>query len=168
MLRLMRRPVRPSMRPWLAAAAAAVLLGAVPNAGAAAAPTAAASAAVQPGWQHRPHRAWFEHLLRRVGASDAQRAQIRGIVRGARADRRATWQQLRALQRRQWQLLAAPSVDRAALEALRAQRIGLLEQASKQRLNTEIAIAEVLDAPQRAKLFELLQRGHHGPRGGMR
>ena len=148
------------MRTSMAAAAAAAMLAAAPAALAAGAPASAAAPAAQAGWHHPPQRAGFAHMLRRVHASDAQRAQIRGIVRGARAQRRATWQQLRELQQRQWRLLAAPTIDRAELEALRAQRMGLLEQASKQRLKTEIAIAEVLDAPQRAQLFELLQRGH--------
>ncbi len=161
MLRLMRHA--------LAAAAAATVLAAPCAALAADAPPASAPApTAQTGWHHAPHRVWFDHMLRRVHASDAQRARIREIVRGARTDGRATWHQLRELQRRQWRMLAAPHIDRAALEALRAQRMGLLEQASKQRLNTEIAVAEVLDAQQRARLFELLQRGHRARRGGMR
>jgi Spy/CpxP family protein refolding chaperone len=157
------------MRTSMAAAATAAMLAAAPAARAADVPTPAPASApapaVQAGWHHGPQRAWFDHMLRRVHASDAQREKIRAVVRGAREQRRATWQQLHELQRRQWRLLGAPTIDRAALEALRAQRMGLLEQASKQRLNTEIAIAEVLDAPQRAQLFELLQRGH---RRGMR
>ncbi len=164
MLRLMRHVLAAAAAATFIAAPCAALAADAP----AGAPASAPAPAVRSGWHHAPQRAWFDHMLRRVHASDAQRARIREIVRGARADGRATWHQLRELQQRQWHLLAAPSVDRAALEALRAQRMGLLEQASKQRLNTEIAVADVLDAQQRAQLFELLQRGHRERRGGMR
>ena len=164
MLRLMRHSmVALAALSALAAAPAAFAADAPANV-----PASAPGPAARAGWHHAPRRAWFDHMLRRVHASDAQRARIREIVRGARADGRATWHQLRELQQRQWRLLAAPTVDRAALEALRAQRMGLLEQLSRQRLNTEIAVADVLDAQQRAQLFELLQHGHRERRGGMR
>jgi protein CpxP len=93
--------------------------------------------------------------LDKVGATDAQRAQIKTIVDAGLAkhqDMAAAHQQIHA------QLLAALSgatVDRAAIEAVRAQAIAKIDEGSKDLAKTLGDVAEVLTPAQRAQLAEL-------------
>ena len=58
------------------------------------------------------------------------------------------------------ELLAQETIDRAALESLRAQELGLAEQASR-TLTAGIAdVAETLTPAQRAELLEFASRFH--------
>jgi len=143
-------------------------------------PAGAGSAAVHPwhpprcsgpGWHHRG--AWIQ----RLGLSAEQRERIRAILRHARADAEPLRGQLRALGEQERRLFAAPTVDVAALQKLQQQREPLLARAGEQRLQTRIAIAEVLTPEQRRRAAQAW-RGHahagaqrgpmHGPvRGPM-
>jgi len=60
-------------------------------------------------------------------------------------------------------LLTAPTIDRAALEQLRATEIGKLDQASKAAVQAMADAAEVLSPDQRAKLGAMIaEHQHHG------
>src|SRR5438477_4319181 len=89
--------------------------------------------------------------LDKVGATDAQRAQIKTIVDAGLAklqDLAALHGQIHA------QLLAALSgatVDRAAIEAVRAEAIAKIDQGSKDLVKTLGDVAEVLTPAQRAQ-----------------
>jgi Spy/CpxP family protein refolding chaperone len=61
-------------------------------------------------------------------------------------------------------LLAQPTIDRAALEALRANQLQLAEQASRRLTQALADVADVLTPEQRKQLAERAGRWH-GRRG---
>ena len=100
--------------------------------------------------EFRIHRA-----LKAVNASDAQEEQILAILEAQFAKH----QQMRAvheeLHSRLLAALTADSVDRAALEAVRADALQRVEAGSKELVKAIADMAEVLTPEQRAKLAEL-------------
>lgn len=104
-------------------------------------------------WRERAEKR-AEHLLTRAGANEAQRLQVRSILRAAIDDllplREAHQQNRQALLRE----LGRPTVDREALERVRQSEMALAERFST-RLTTAMAdAAAVLPAEQRARLVE--------------
>lgn len=65
------------------------------------------------------------------------------------------------------QLLSAPTLDTAKLEALRAERVKRMDDASRQMSSWITEVAQTLTPEQRVKLMErmLPQRGHFGHHG---
>ena len=59
-------------------------------------------------------------------------------------------------------LRGAPTIDKAAVEALRAKRIAEVDEASKKAVAAVIEAAEVLTPEQRAKLVEDMKDRHEG------
>jgi Spy/CpxP family protein refolding chaperone len=55
-------------------------------------------------------------------------------------------------------LMSAPTIDRAAIETLRVEQIGLADTASKRIAQALADTAEVLSPEQRVKLAERMQR----------
>jgi protein CpxP len=104
----------------------------------------------------RPER--LERMLDAVGATDAQRAQIREIAAAAAADLRTQHEAARDLRERGLQLLAARTIDRAAAESLRLSALAQHDQASKRMLQAMLDTADVLTPEQRAKLVEIMKR----------
>ena len=107
-------------------------------------------------------RAWIgfmsDRMLGYVDATDEQRTAVEGILDRSFAqtfelvsEREDAHEQLTAL-------LAAPEVDRAALEALRARHIEFADAVSRQLTTSVAEIAEVLTPAQRADLAELHER----------
>jgi Spy/CpxP family protein refolding chaperone len=108
--------------------------------------------------QHHEH---MLAMLTKVGASDAQKAQIEGIMKPAMDDMKATHEAHFAAFKQFHEAISAPSIDRARLESLRAEQVKSLDAASK-RLVTAISDAvEILTPEQRAKLVEEFGK-HHG------
>jgi len=108
----------------------------------------------------------LKHLYVEIDATDAQKAQIDPIVRQAMQDLMPLHSQLHSAHAQALQLLAAPTVDRAALESMRAQNMALVDQASKRVVKLIADVADVLTPDQRKKLAEHLQhmhgrKGHH-------
>jgi Spy/CpxP family protein refolding chaperone len=97
-----------------------------------------------------------DHMLDGLKATDAQRTQIRQIAQAAASDLKAQREAGRTLRQKGLQLLAAPTVDAAAAEALRQQALAQHDQASKRMLQAMLDIAKVLTPEQRAKLGERL------------
>jgi Spy/CpxP family protein refolding chaperone len=95
-----------------------------------------------------------EHMLDLVDASEAQRSQIHQIMKSAAEELKPQHESLRQLQQQSRKLLAAPSVDAAAVEANRQQAQVLHEQLSKRMSQALVAAANVLTPEQRAKLAE--------------
>ncbi len=60
-------------------------------------------------------------------------------------------------------IIGAPTIDRAAAEKLRSERIATLDEASKKAMTALLDAADVLTPEQRAKLLEhFKERRSHG------
>lgn len=107
------------------------------------------------------HLDHVQAMLGKVNATDAQKKQIDGILRAGFAELKTARDAHHEAFAQAHQLLTAPSIDRAKLEALRADQIKSFDAAS-QRLVTAIADAvEVLSPEQRAALEQEIRK-HHG------
>jgi Spy/CpxP family protein refolding chaperone len=101
-----------------------------------------------------------EWLLRSVDASDEQQARVREIVGASAGALAPLAEQHRAHHAALIELLGQETIDRGALESLRAQELALADQASR-TLTAGIAdVAETLTAEQRAELLEFASRFH--------
>lgn len=93
-----------------------------------------------------------DRYLKGVDASEAQRTQIKQIVRAAAADLKPLHDTARGLRRQSQELFAAPVVDARAVEATRVQLLAQHDQASKRISQAMLEISTVLSPEQRAKL----------------
>lgn len=93
-------------------------------------------------------------MLADIDATQEQRDRIAAIMKGARTDLADTHQRLRGGREQTINLLAAPVVDRAALERVRTEQTQLHEAISRRMLQAVADAAEVLTPEQRAKLAE--------------
>lgn len=99
-----------------------------------------------------------DRLLDEVGATDAQRSQVKQIAQAATADLKPQREAGRGLHAQGLQLFAAPTVDATAVEALRQQMLAQHDQASKRMVQAMLDIAKVLTPEQRAKLGERMKQ----------
>ena len=97
-------------------------------------------------------------MLSEVDASEEQQAKIAGIVKMAMSDLRPLRDGHAAGHKAGAELLSQPSVDREALESLRAEQMQLAETASRRIAQALADVAEVLTPEQRAALVERMQR----------
>lgn len=109
----------------------------------------------------------LERMLDGIGATDAQRTQIRQIAEAAAADLKAQRESGKALRERQMALFTQPTVDANAVEALRQQMLAQHDQASRRMTQAMLDASRVLTPEQRVKLAErmksrrdLMQRQH--------
>ncbi|CAN5698085.1 hypothetical protein BH09PSE5_BH09PSE5_43340 [soil metagenome] len=105
------------------------------------------------------HRVDF--MLDGLNATDAQRAQIKEIVRLAAVDLKAQRdkgrEDGRAMREKGVQLFTAPTIDAAGIEALRAQMQARQDLSSKRVTQAMIDVARVLTPEQRAKAGDRLR-----------
>jgi len=119
---------------------------------------------VDPETMSRRIEAMTAYRLAEIDATPEQKSRIATIMKGAAGELAAMHEQGRDLQRRSAQLLAAPTIDRAQLEALRVQQMQLRDTVSRRLLQARADAAEVLTPEQRARLAEQrrLQRQQRG------
>lgn len=106
----------------------------------------------------------LKHLYVEIDATDAQRQQLAPIVKSAARDLLPVRAKMHEARRQAVELLSREHVDRAALEALRADQLRLVEQASMRLTQTLADVADILTPEQRKQLAERLGRWH-GRRG---
>ncbi len=124
------------------------------------------------GWHHgRGHmsaESFSEHIgdhvkevLSDVDATPEQQAQVTSLLQSAASDVHAMKDQHAAAHKELHAILSAPTIDRARLEAVRADQIRLVDQASQRIVQGIADAAEVLTSEQRAALIARIERRHH-------
>jgi protein CpxP len=99
------------------------------------------------------------HFAIEVDATVEQQAKLAVIAKAAAQDLLPLREQAQRARQESLDLLAAPTVDRAAIERLRASHIALAEQASKRLAQAIADAADVLTPEQRKALAERISQG---------
>lgn len=94
------------------------------------------------------------HLAVELDATTEQQDKLRAIVKSAVKDVLPLREKLRTARGQAHDLLTAQTIDRAAIEKLRADNVALVDQASKRIAQALGDAAEVLTPEQRRKLDE--------------
>jgi len=106
-----------------------------------------------------------KHFAVEVDATPAQTAKLTEIAKAAAKDLRPLREKVRDARKRGMDLLSAPTIDRAAIERLRAEQIQAADSASRRVSQALADTAEVLTHEQRKKFAERMQRRHGRQRG---
>jgi protein CpxP len=104
-----------------------------------------------------------KHMAIELDATADQQAKIAGIAKAAVADLRPLHEKAQAARRQAVALLTAPTIDRSAIEQLRAQQIELAETASKRIAQAMADASEVLEPEQRRKVGDWVAVFDGGP-----
>ncbi len=99
----------------------------------------------------------LKHFYVEVDATDAQKAQIGPLVKQAVNDLMPLHSQFHSAHSHAMQALEQPTVDRAALEAARAEHLQLADEASKRIVQLLGDVGDVLTPAQRKALAEHLE-----------
>ena len=95
-----------------------------------------------------------KHMAIELDATAEQQAKLATIAKAAVTDLRPLQEKARAARAQAVTLLTAPTIDRSAIERLRAENIGLAETASKRIAQALEDAADVLSPEQRRKVAE--------------
>jgi len=95
-----------------------------------------------------------KHMAIELDATADQQAKIASIAKAAAADLRAMREKMQAARSQAVALLTAPTIDRTAVERLRAEQIALAETASKRIAQALADAADVLNPDQRRKIAD--------------
>ena len=134
------------------------------------------AAAVAAGIDHMPWRqgarlTFVQHAVTRaldsVGVSSAQEAKVHDIIAAKFAEIAPKPDDHEALRKQALDLLAAPTIDRAAVERLRVDAVTIFDAKSKAVVGGLLDVADQLTPPQRAQLAaEVADMASHGPMMG--
>ena len=107
------------------------------------------------------------HALDLVGASSEQEAKVHDIIAAKFADIAPKLGDHEALRKQALELLAAPTVDRAAVERLRLDAVAIFDARSKAIVGGVLDVADQLTPQQRAALADQIANpAPGGPMGG--
>jgi periplasmic protein CpxP/Spy len=104
-----------------------------------------------------------KHMAIELDASPDQQAKIAGIAKAAVNDLRPLHEKAHAARSQAVALLTAPTLDRSAIERLRAEQIALAETASKRIAQAVADASEVLNPDQRRKVADWVAAFDGGP-----
>lgn len=100
-----------------------------------------------------------------IDVTPEQRARIAAIAKAAANDLAPLRERHRDARRKSLKLLAAPTIDRAQLEALRVEQMQCGDTATRRMLQALLDAADVLDPGQRALLMQKWRQRRQGRRG---
>jgi periplasmic protein CpxP/Spy len=113
----------------------------------------------------------IDHMIKTINGTHEQKAKLTQIAQAAMNDMKPLREQHMAARKKGMELLAAPTIDRGALEQLRAQQMQLADSMSRRMLAQMSDAAEVLTPAQRTQLAEKMksrgERDGQGGRGGI-
>ena len=107
----------------------------------------------------------LKHLYVEIDATGEQKQKLAPIVKQAAKDLLPLREKMQAARKQAVELLTRDAVDRAAIEALRAEHIQLAEQVSRRIAQALGDAAEVLTPAQRKELAARMEK-HRGWRHG--
>ena len=140
---------------WLVAGGVAVLaLAGIGAAGAMGGGEAMGRHVMEAGMKHGGHfgARGLGKALAAVDATTEQEDRIWTIIDDTRAELRPMMREFRDTRESVVELMSAQTIDRAAAETLRAERIAAIDEASKKMTAAMLDAAEVLTPEQRAEL----------------
>lgn len=119
------------------------------------------------GWGKGGGMRGIGRVMDAIDATPEQEKKLFAIFDGVRGEMRDTMIDFRSTRGDVIDILGAETVDRDAVEKLRAERVAAMDEASKTMTAALVEAAEVLTPEQRGKLAELIEeRGEGGRRGG--
>jgi periplasmic protein CpxP/Spy len=95
-------------------------------------------------------------MLDRVNATPEQRTQIQQVMQTQANQMRAQREAGRALRQQSMVLFAQPTVDAAAVEALRQQQLAMHDAASKRMTTAMLEISRILTPEQRKQMADYM------------
>jgi len=110
---------------------------------------------------------FLKHMYVEIDATDAQKQKIDPIVKKAAEELRPLRAKVRQARREGIKLFSADTLDRGAIERLRAEQMSAADAASRRFTTALEDVAEVLTPEQRRTLAARFER-HAGRRGGRR
>ncbi|MDN2581965.1 Spy/CpxP family protein refolding chaperone [Aquibium sp. ELW1220] len=105
-------------------------------------------------------------VMDEIDATPEQEKKLFAIFDGVRGEMRDTMIDFRSTRGEVLDILGAATIDRDAVEKLRAQRVAAMDAASKTITAALVEAAEVLTPEQRAKLAAFIEERGEGRRGG--
>jgi protein CpxP len=100
-----------------------------------------------------------KHMAIEIDATSDQQVKIANIAKAAATDLRAMRDKAHAARAQAVALLTAPTIDRSAIDRLRAEQMALAETASKRIAQALADTAEVLNPEQRRKIADWVTSG---------
>jgi Spy/CpxP family protein refolding chaperone len=107
-----------------------------------------------------------KHMAIELDATADQQTELAGIVKAAVHDVLPLREKVHAARGQALALLTAPTIDRSAIERLRAEQIELVETASKRIAQAAADASEVLNPDQRRKIADWVAVFDGGPFNG--
>lgn len=120
---------------------------------------------VDPERMQRRAERMAERFARRIDATGEQQSKLIAIAGNTAKDVAALRSENVNVRKETMKLLTAPTIDRAALEKLRADQISRMDQISKRMSQGMTEAAEVLTPEQRQKVAERMEKRREHRRG---
>ena len=166
------KSARSGASPWLRTVTLIGVLAGGVALGAGGLAAVAAGAGMDPmAWRQGAHLTFVQRAVARaldsVGASAAQEAKVHDIIAAKFAEIAPNPDDHDKLRKQALDLLAAPTIDRAAVERLRVDAVAMFDAKSKAAVGGLLDVADQLTPPQRAQLAaEVADMARHGPMMG--